>query len=214
MNVMRLTRALGILAALAAALAAQAPPPEQKQQRDLKYESGPPPTKPAQPGVTIPRSYALVLGIANYKNLAAKDQLQFSERDAESIYSILISPEGGNFHAENVHKLTGPRATLANMRHELEEWLPATAHDGDRVLIYFAGHGFVFDGRGYLAPYDLDPGNIAATGYPMDTLGSVIGSRLQAKVEGVISRPGPRQHRRDRLPHGYAGLGDRLAHQG
>ena len=187
MNVMKLTRALGILAALAAALAAQAPPPEQKQQRDLKYESGPPPTKPAQPGVTIPRSYALVLGIANYKNLAAKDQLQFSERDAESIYSILISPEGGNFHAENVHKLSGPRATLANMRHELEEWLPATAHDGDRVLIYFAGHGFVFDGRGYLAPYDLDPGNIAATGYPMDTLGSVIGSRIKAKWKVLIT---------------------------
>ena len=187
MNVMKLTRSLGILAALAAALAAQAPPPEQKQQRDLKYESGPPPTKPAQPGVTIPRSYALVLGIANYKNLAAKDQLQFSERDAESIYSILISPEGGNFHAENVHKLSGPRATLANMRHELEEWLPATAHDGDRVLIYFAGHGFVFDGRGYLAPYDLDPGNIAATGYPMDTLGSVIGSRIKAKWKVLIT---------------------------
>ena len=120
---MRLARTLTVLAALAAALAAQAPP-EQKQQRDLKYESGTPPTKPAPGAVTIPRSYALVLGIANYKNLAAKDQLQFSERDAESIYSILISPEGGNFHAENVHKLTGTRATLANMRHELEEWLP------------------------------------------------------------------------------------------
>ena len=96
-------RTLAILTLAAGMLPAQQPPP-QKQQRDLKYESGPPPTKPAH-GVAIPRSYALVLGIANYKNLAAKDQLQFSERDAESIYSILISPEGGNFHAENVHKL-------------------------------------------------------------------------------------------------------------
>ncbi len=51
---------------------------------------------PASATVTIPRSYALIIGIAGYKNLAAKDQLLFAERDAESIYSILISPEGGN----------------------------------------------------------------------------------------------------------------------
>jgi hypothetical protein len=79
---------------------------------------------PAPGAVAIPRSYALVIGIAGYKNLAAKDQLQFAERDAESIYSILISPEGGNFHAENVHRLVGPRATLADVRQELEQWLP------------------------------------------------------------------------------------------
>jgi tetratricopeptide (TPR) repeat protein len=103
------------------------------------------------------------------------------------MYSILISPEGGNFHAENVHKLVGVRATLANMRHELEDWLPATAKNDDRVLIYFAGHGFVFNGRAYLAPYDLDAGNIATTGYPMDTLGSVIGTRIKAKWKVLIT---------------------------
>jgi tetratricopeptide (TPR) repeat protein/uncharacterized caspase-like protein len=186
---MKLARILAILAAAAAALGAQTPP-QPTQQRDLKYESGAPPataTPPAPTAVAIPRSYALVLGIANYKNLSAKDQLQFSERDAEAIYSILISPEGGNFHAENVHKLTGARATLANMRHELEEWLPSTARDDDRVLIYFAGHGFVFDGRAYLAPYDLEPGNIPRTGYPMETLGSVIGTRIKAKWKVLIT---------------------------
>jgi len=183
---MRLSCLFAILAVVATVAAAQTTPPE-KQQRDLKYESGAPPAQPAAAAVSIPRSYALVIGIANYKLLAAKDQLQFSERDAESIYSILISPEGGNFHAENVHKLTGARATLANVRHELEEWLPATAHSDDRVLIYFAGHGFVFDGRAYLAPYDLDPTKIAATGYPMDTLGSVIGSRIKAKWKVLIT---------------------------
>ena len=62
----------------------------------------------------IPRGYALIIGIANYKNLPAKSQLEFPERDAEAIYSILISPEGGNFRAENVHRLIGAKATLAN----------------------------------------------------------------------------------------------------
>ena len=193
---MKLANTFAILPALAAALAAQAPQappapqPPATQQRDLKYESGAPTVKtppPAPAAPTIPRSYALVVGIANYKNLAAKDQLLYSERDAESMYSILISPEGGNFHAENVHKLVGARATLANLHHELEDWLPSIAKPDDRVLIYFAGHGFVFNGRAYLAPYDLDPGNIAATGYPMDTLGKVIGSRINARWKVLIT---------------------------
>ena len=69
------------------------------------------PVKPS-----IPRSYALVVGIGKYQKLPESGQLQFPERDAESIYSVLISPEGGNFRAENVHRLIGSRATLANLR--------------------------------------------------------------------------------------------------
>src|SRR5512143_2341167 len=119
---------------LAAVAVIWAQPAGQKpQQRDLKYETGAEAAKPAKPpaSVVIPRSYALVVGIAKYQNLSDKDQLQFSERDAEAIYSILISPEGGNFHAENVHRLIGQRATLANLRRELEQWLPTAAGEGD-----------------------------------------------------------------------------------
>ena len=112
--------------------------PQQQKSRDLKYEED----RPAQAPVTVPRGYALMVGIAKYKNLPAKSQLEFSERDAESIYSILISPEGGNFRAENVHRLIGAKATLANLKQELEVWLPSVAKEDDRVVIYFAGHGF------------------------------------------------------------------------
>ena len=113
--------------------------------------------------------------------------MRFTERDAEKIYSILISPAGGNFKAENVHKLIGPKATLQSLRRELEEWLPTVAKDEDRVLIYFAGHGFVFNGKAYLAPYDIDPKKIAATGYPMDSLGRVIGSGIKAKYKVLLT---------------------------
>ena len=81
-----------------------APAPAQSKSRDLKYEENN--TAPA-PTVAVPRGYALIVGIASYKNLPSKAQLEFSERDADAIYSILISPEGGNFRAENVHRLTG-----------------------------------------------------------------------------------------------------------
>ena len=109
----------------------------------VKDVAAPPKTSTA---VAPPRSYALIIGVGKYQNLSEKQNLLYSERDADSLYSILISPEGGNFRAENVHKLAGSRATLANVRRELEQWLPGAAKEDDRVLIYFAGHGFVFGG--------------------------------------------------------------------
>src|ERR1700728_1266474 len=150
-----------------------------KQKRDLTIEKDTPPAV-TQTAVTIPRSYALVVGVADYQDPAVP-KLLYSERDAQSIFDVLISPEGGNFHRENVHLLIGAKATLANLRHELEEWLPAQAKDGDRVLIYFAGHGFVFQGHGYLAPYDINLHNIKPTGYPMDDLGATISGKIRAK---------------------------------
>jgi len=172
---------LSCLVLVSAAVWAQQP----EQQRDLKIEKAVP-LAAKQPSVSIPRGYALVVGIANYKDPGVP-KLHYSERDARDIFDILISPEGGNFHRENVHLLIGAQATLANLRHELEEWLPSQARDGDRVLIYFAGHGFVFQGRGYLAPYDIDPHNIRQTGYPMDELGETIGGKIRAKDKILLT---------------------------
>jgi tetratricopeptide (TPR) repeat protein len=176
-------------ASVACALAQQqAPPPKQQpgqQQRDLKIEKIDEPVPLPKGG--IPRSYAVIVGISRYQKLPEKWQLQFAERDAQSIYTILISPEGGNFKQENVHVLTGAKATLAAVRHEIGEWLPSVAKDGDRVLIYFAGHGLVFQSKGYLAPFDVDLDNIGATGYPMEELGVTIGSKIQAKSKILLT---------------------------
>jgi tetratricopeptide (TPR) repeat protein len=175
-------KALFLAAICAVALSAQqkkAAP----QKRDLYTEEARPPV--ARP--SIPRSYALVVGISNYQNLKAEQQLRYAERDAESMFSILISTEGGNFPAENVHMLTGPKATLANIRRELEEWLPSVTKDGDRVLIYFAGHGFVAGGKGHLAPYDIKLTDVAGTGYPMTRLGEVFGSKIKGKWKVLLA---------------------------
>ena len=73
------------------------------QERDLKtvLETG----EVVSKSVTIPRSYALVVGIGPYGKLPEDSWLNYAERDADAIYRILISPEGGNFRAENVHRL-------------------------------------------------------------------------------------------------------------
>ena len=125
--------------------------------------------------------------IAHYQNLPKSAQLQYPDRDAESIYTTLISEQGGQFPANHVHVLTNAQATQANILHELEDWLPSVSAPSDRVLIYFAGHGFISGGKGYLAPYDIDLHNISATAIPMETLGTLIGGRIQGKWKVLLT---------------------------
>ncbi len=73
------------------------------------------------------------------------------------------------------------------MRREIEEWLPSVTRDGDRVLIYFAGHGFVAGGKPYLAPWDVKLSDVASTGYSMARLGEVFGSKIRFSWDRVYS---------------------------
>jgi tetratricopeptide (TPR) repeat protein len=164
-------------------------PPEQNQNdrsRDLK------PVRPDGQGSTVPaggvtQSYALVIGIAHYQNLPESSQLRYPDRDAESVYSTLISQQGGQFPANHVHMLTGPQATRANVLHELEDWLPTVTAPQDRVLVYFAGHGFISGGKAYLAPFDVDLKRIADSAISMDLLGSLIGTRIHGNWKVLIT---------------------------
>jgi tetratricopeptide (TPR) repeat protein len=135
----------------------------------------------------IPRGYAVVIGVAKYKNLDSSMQLAFPESDAAEIYRVLISKEGGAFPAENVHLVTGREATLARIRSELEEWLPSRVKPEDRVVVYFAGHGFVKNGRGYLAPWDIDPNDPDSSAYSMGKLGDVLTNRIKARWKVLLT---------------------------
>jgi tetratricopeptide (TPR) repeat protein len=179
---MRNTRLIVSALALAGIAAAQTPPGN--QQRDLKLEKIEPPKPPSNAPA---HSYAVIVGISAYPKLPAQWQLHFPERDAQSIYTALISPEAGNFKVENVKELTGAQATLAAMRQAIDVWLPSVAQGDDRVVIYFAGHGTIFDGKGYLAPSDFDLANPKGTGYPMDELGAIIGGKIHAKWKILLT---------------------------
>ena len=160
-----------------------APAPVAQSPRDLVLQSA---AKPVE-RTGVPRGYALVVGVAAYKNLEPAKQLRFSESDAEAVYRVLINHEGGAFPAENVHFLKGPQATLVNIRKQLEEWLPAVALPTDRVVVYFAGHGFVEGGTGYLAPWDVDPARLSETAYPMRALGDVLANRVKANWKVLLT---------------------------
>ncbi len=188
----RLARVILLVFWLPCLLHGQQPPkdaPSDQSQRDLKtIKPGGAAANSGDLGpVTIPRSYALVVGISHYANLPQSAQLHYPGRDAEEMYTTLISPEGGQFPPENVHRLIDREASLSNIKKELEQWLPSVTKPDDRVLIYFAGHGFVAGGKGYIAPYDIDLHNVANTAYSMDQLGQVIGSQIKGKWKVLLT---------------------------
>jgi tetratricopeptide (TPR) repeat protein/uncharacterized caspase-like protein len=186
-------RILLVCACAALVLAQPQKQPPKQGQRDLRLEKieeeGGEAPAPKTTVLIPPRSYALVVGVSKYRNLPADKQLPYAGADAELMYTILISPEGGNFKAENVHVLTNEKATLANLRKEINDWLPGVAKEDDRVLIYFAGHGFIDKGTGkaYLAPHDIDLDHFGSTGLPMEELGQAMGSKIRAKSKILLT---------------------------
>ena len=156
------------------------------KERGIVREGLPAPPSSSEEELKAPHGYALVIGIATYPTLK-DNNLEFSERDAESIYDVLISQEGGNLPPENVRKLVGSKATLANIRQSLEEWLPSVAKEGDNVVVYFAGHGYIENGRGYLLPYDVNAGRLEQTAYPMDRLGQVFSKDIKSTWKVLLT---------------------------
>jgi tetratricopeptide (TPR) repeat protein len=137
--------------------------------------------------VDVPRGYAVVIGISSYKNLPQDSWLPFAKKDAENLFATLIDKNGGNFEYENVIKLIDSSATRDNIRNTLENWLVNNAKPTDRVVVFFVGHGVVdASGRGYLATYDIDPGHLAETAFPMDELGQVLSKRVQARWKVLL----------------------------
>lgn len=172
------------VASLAATLATAAQQPSNLGKRDLDIQALPAATVQKNMD-SVPRGYAVVIGVAKYEKLDAEDNLSFPESDAENIREALISKQGGAFPDANVKLLVGRNATLQNIRQALEEWLPSQVQEQDRAVVYFAGHGFVKGGKGYLAPWDVDPASPDTTGYPMEMVGKDL-QHLKAKWKVLL----------------------------
>ncbi|MEW8183571.1 MAG: caspase family protein [Candidatus Thiodiazotropha endolucinida] len=106
-----------------------------------------------QPNYSISR--ALIIGINQYQNVSP---LGYAVSDAEEISSLLTSDFG--FEEENVTLLLDKEATKESI---FKEFLRFTNDDiglDDRVLVFFAGHGYTRNGRrgevGYLVPSDAN----------------------------------------------------------
>jgi hypothetical protein len=126
-------------------------------------------TPPSRRVAPDPSAYAIVIGIATYKERSVP-RVDFAARDAETFRDYLVGPLG--FDEGNVILLRNDGATKGAFDKYLGKWLFNHVDDKSRVIIYFAGHGAPdpTTGAAYLVPFDADPGYLAETGYPLKSL--------------------------------------------
>ena len=115
-------------------------------------------------------------------------KIDFAERDAQAMYDVLITKQGGGFPAKNVKLLLGSEATFTAVHDAISVWLPSVAKDEDRVLIYFAGHGKLSDqsNEGYLAPYDVKPTQIDERTISMTWLAQIFDKSIHSRWKALF----------------------------
>src|SRR6188472_3175383 len=84
-------------------------------------------------------SYALVIGISEYKN-ADIPKLNFSHRDAAFFSDYLLTRPASPLSRDHVHTLLNEEASIAAIYNGLD-WLKENCKEGDTAYIYFSGHG-------------------------------------------------------------------------
>ena len=104
------------------------------------------------------RTIAVVIGINDYQN--GINSLKTAVPDAAAIADLLKTKQGYEIFPEVI---LNAAATCDRLKTLLKEELPKQVGKGDRVLVYFAGHGVALDGHdgpeGYLVPQNAKPGD-------------------------------------------------------
>lgn len=83
--------------------------------------------------------YGLVVGISKYMD--SSHNLDYADDDAQHFYDYLISPGGANAKKDNVFLLLNEKATAMNIWAAMGELKERAAKSGNRIYIFFAGHG-------------------------------------------------------------------------
>jgi hypothetical protein len=82
---------------------------------------------------------ALVIGIGTYENLPEEMFLHGPKNDVRAVSALLTGTLG--FKPDGIRLLTDQQATKAEMLSSIREWLIEGTQAGDRVFLYFSGHG-------------------------------------------------------------------------
>lgn len=139
--------------------------------------------------ISLAKRWAVIIGVSNYSD-SRIPSLRYSTSDAKSFYDWIVSPSGGRYAPANVKLLLDQQATGINIRDALFVWLKQAIEE-DMVTIFFAGHGSAESpdspGNLFLLPFDVQYGNIAATGFPMWDIETALKRFIKAKKVVVIA---------------------------
>lgn len=137
-------------------------------------------------GATLGKTFALVVGISQYKVLPQDLWLQYPDADAKMFSAFLASPRGGSTPADQVLMLVNEQATTANIRNAFKTFLKDKPGKDDTVYILMAGHGTVDAHGAYILTYDSDPANLGDTSLPMAELRALVEQQLNTAGHVIL----------------------------
>ena len=136
---------------------------------------------------------ALVIGIGTYENLPQDMFLHGPKNDVKAIQSLLTGTL--RFKPEAIRVLTDEKATRQAMLSSMDEWLVAGTAPGDRVYLYFSGHGLqVKDVSGdeedgmdeAISTYDIKAGDDDWTNVILDDDLEAVLTKLKGRVVTLV----------------------------
>lgn len=114
--------------------------------------------------------WAVVVGVSQYEHShKGIPNLRYADADARAFYEFLKSPKGGGFPDDHILFLENEKATLAELKHALFDFLGQAIRE-DLVVVYFAGHGAPDPLNAqnlFLLTHDTDPDQMRSTAFPM-----------------------------------------------
>ena len=130
--------------------------------------------------------WALLIGIDRYHE--SLGSLKYAGADCRVLRDTLVSGPLG-FPEDQVLLLDDSaeadrRPTFANIHSFLGSWL-AAPKEADIVLVYFAGHGRLVDGKTYLVPGDATLSSIHTLGIPLRNVQDLL-ERCKAKRKLLV----------------------------
>lgn len=131
---------------------------------------------------------ALVVGISEYQDDGIPD-LRFAHRDAQAFADYLSERPVDRVLPENLKLFINEKATGGNV-HGALRGLVKDSQPGDKVVIYFAGHGDVEtlypDEPGHLLVYDTPANNYSANSLRLDDVRRTVNALVKREVQVMI----------------------------
>lgn len=128
------------------------------------------------------RTFALAVGISQYRQLPRDLWLHYADADAKAFSAHLASPRGGAAGADRMLVLTNQEATAAAIRQAFQTLLKMGPDANDTLYVFIAGHAAVDNAGAWLLAFDADPENLPGTAISL--------AELRATVEAAAARIG------------------------
>lgn len=109
--------------------------------------------------------YVLAVGVSGYQHAGESlDNLQFADRDAQQFAeAVRLHTDGRLYNTVQARVLTNQQATRDSVLDGLE-WLADNVQQGDVVMFFCSGHGFLDDRENfYLGSFETNPDRLRST---------------------------------------------------